>query len=520
MKKAELIAKIKASGDYSGMSDNQIYAQYVETYPEVVEQIEVESGVPTEATPSADAQELRRQVNEPTPQEIGQMTEPEKVALLSKKLGISYEDAYDKVSRMPYSARQYMQGEPSTMDIAGAGVKDVSSYLGRLAGSAMGEESMVEGMGSMKGDNLGQEILRDPYLPIAVASGMGAGYGAKQAGLSGAAKLGTIGLLEGGSMTGAKQALGDDQSLGDLGFEVATGLGGEALGQGIKAVGPYAKKMASKVMDSKINALDRNVIQGYKPETIFEKNLQANTIGGLERNIEKRLASIGEDYNKALKVHDGKPIDITQAYSDAIDDIGQRMSKGELASVGDGVEAGAEKWSNAMERLMGKDGTIEIGDAIRNFRKELGRASKFGKKSDDPSLTGQAEFARAFRAKLNEQISKIAPEVRTMDKEISEIRPLQDAVEHMLKKRNKNKMLGLTDWPAIIAGGMVGGAGGGGLGVGVGGLGLLGGKKFLESSAGARTMNALGDVLPRFPEGAGATMGSRLGELYEVADEQ
>jgi len=206
-------------------------------------QIEDEGGAPTQYPPSADAQELRRQVFNPTPQEVANMPVDEKAAYISKKRGIPYNEAYGLVAALPRSADLYSQDqEPSLLQVAQEGGKDLISQQGRAMASAVGGKPFLEGMAEIEGEGFWDKLYRDPMTPISVGAGMGAGFGVEQVGLSGLGKIGALGLLEGGAVTGAKQALGEDQTLGDLAFEVGTGMGGEALGQGLKIATPAIRK--------------------------------------------------------------------------------------------------------------------------------------------------------------------------------------------------------------------------------------------------------------------------------------
>ena len=449
------------------------------------------------------AKELRREALEPNREEYQKMSLGEKANYYASQFGINPTEAQEEIRRNPYSAEyRLFETDQSVLGGAGRALADLATPQRQ----AFSDPSKVSGQtGSMLRD-----IATAPEMLPTMLTGFGAGTA-----LQGAKflprVLGTA-LPTMGVDLGMQEASGKDVTGGDVALAGLGSFGGELFGEAVKPVGKYIADKGGKMLQTILKPSKKLLKQDFNADVIYEKGLQGTTVKKTLDNVEKRIADVGEQYDEILKKNQDVEIDLFQAYSDAIDEIGGEVSKGKFAEIGDGIEQGAEKWSKALERLVDDSGKIKITEAVRNFRKSLGNASKFGKQTGDPSLTGQATFARFFREKVNKQIADAVPDVRVLDKELSELKPINEAVEDAFLNTGKNKGISLTDGLAVVAG--VGAGGSHGLVPAIAGgvtLGAL--NKFGRSSAGANTMRGLGNIIQN--NIGSAPLGVQLGKIAD-----
>ena len=228
------------------MAKNKLFMQYEDKYAPIFKAAMEERGVNLANLPIDKqkifqeqftkyvANQMRREVNEPTKQEFENATPQEQARILSEKSGEPFDVAYERVSGQPRSVASNLYGS-GTAERVGDRVSDVLSGAGRtikggIAGLTGGDPLEAMAQTPQTSNNILGSILADPMTPVGF--GVGKAFQTTAKGLKPLIKSGVGRGLAGGTAQSVLESgeRGEFIPLQTAMGNMALNVGGETLG--------------------------------------------------------------------------------------------------------------------------------------------------------------------------------------------------------------------------------------------------------------------------------------------------
>lgn len=147
-------------------------------------------------------------------------------------------------------------------------------------------------------------------------------------------------------------------------------------------------------------------------------------------------------------------VDLLDAIANASRDIEEAISRGGNQALGlsardaAGLRAEINHWSDAAERVS-PSGTTN-GVNARQFRGSLGHEARY---NGSEATNARRVVAATIRERLNEQIGRLSPEFREIDRQFAETIPLRNALADALGREGNRYPIGLRTSMVIASGG-------------------------------------------------------------------
>lgn len=217
-----------------------------------------------------------------------------------------------------------------------------------------------------------------------------------------------------------------------------------------KKFGAILKSIGEKIEISTLKPTkpvlkDVYVPKGKEASEQFLENVYKH---GLEGNLEqahKKIISKFDDLTAQLKnkISDsGAKIDIADTFINTMEDLKTNPAK----SFGSN-----QKMENIVNEVLGEieliapNGVVDIADA-QDIKRAVGAMGAWVYGVKDSEATAREKVYNAFYTKLKEAIEKNAPEgVKEINREISELIPIEKAIIHRLPVAKRNDLISLTD---------------------------------------------------------------------------
>lgn len=260
--------------------------------------------------------------------------------------------------------------------------------------------------------------------------------------LQGATKLaGRVGL-EAASTAGVSKAQGASEE--EVRNNAIMGGAVPIVGSVLNKAGKVLNAASKKIEFSQIKPTAKDISDGFKVDNVFKYNLG----GSLQETAEKthsRITGLADQLKQAIGASNAK-----LNLSTILDDVQKDLGGAKSATFGQNT-----KLQNAINFLreeigvVAKDGVVDLADA-QQVKRSVGKlgAWQFGVK--DPDATALETVANKMYTKLRLAIEKAAPDdVAAINKELSDLIPIENALIRRIPVAERNNMLSLTD---VIAG--------------------------------------------------------------------
>lgn len=331
-------------------------------------------------------------------------------------------------------------------------------FPGKKLGESVGTSIAATGR-LLKGDVSGYKNIIDTQVPVKQVAGDVANIllttgGAAAPVVKGATALGTIGktALQGGAL-GAGQAGAKTLAEGGNAEEVAknAAIGGAtsaALSGTVSAFGELLKASGSKIVNTVIKPSQHDIADGFSLDTIKKHDL-GGSLSTMNTKTEEKLNDLSTQLAAKLKDSDAT-INLQDAYEETVKNLtGNKLKTfGSNTSMGKALEQLQEEIADA------GGGAVTIPDAqvIKQASGKMG-AWQFG--AQDPDSTAREKIYTAFYHVMKNQIEKNSPEgVKEINKQISELIPVSNAITRRLPVAERNNLLSLQDIITLTAGAM------------------------------------------------------------------
>jgi hypothetical protein len=228
------------------------------------------------------------------------------------------------------------------------------------------------------------------------------------------------------------------------------------------------KKTGERIMQSSIKPTMKDFEDGFKISNIARYNV-GGTLQEIETKTHVQLNKLTQQLNKSLK-NSNTAINLNDVYDSVFSNLIRNKSKnfGEAQA----TKRVLDNLKIEIEEVAGKNGLVDLVEAT-NIKRGAGTkgAWSFGRVEPDSNAT--EKIYNIFYNKLKIAIEKAEPtnSVKMINKQISELIPISNAVIRRIPVDQRNNILGLTDSIGLFSAVFDPKA-----------LALIGGKKLLSSS--------------------------------------
>lgn len=252
-----------------------------------------------------------------------------------------------------------------------------------------------------------------------------------------------------GAVSGAGEALIEEKPAQEVAEDAlksgatsaAVGAAFGLAGKGFKALSNFLGKTGERIQTSVIKPSVADVKDGFKIETVNKYNLG----GSLKQTFEKtdlKLDSLSKELNTKLATNKA-PVDLNSVYERTV----KKLFGNKMESFGSNsqMESAVDKLRQEIVGVAGGNGLVSIPEAqlVKRASGHFG-AWTFGVPT--PEATASQKVYNTFYNELKTEIEKASPEgVRQINKQISELIPVMNALIRRIPVAERNATLSLTD---------------------------------------------------------------------------
>lgn len=273
-------------------------------------------------------------------------------------------------------------------------------------------------------------------LKMPVAAGVGGK--AVQFGALGAAGGGAEALSQGED---AKEVA--KSTILGAGTGAVTGAAFGLAGKAVKGISNLLGKTGEKIQTSVIKPSLQDIKDGYSMETIKKYNLG----GSLKQTFtktESTLDNLTKQLNSKLNASGKKPVlDLNKIY----EKTAKRLLGTKLESFGANtqMDGALEKLRNEIIAVSGNNGLTSIPEA-QIIKRAAGHFGAWSYGVPTPEATAAQKVYNTFYNEIKTSIEKASPEgVKAINKEISKLIPVMNALIKRIPVAERNSALSLTD---------------------------------------------------------------------------
>ena len=360
---------------------------------------------------------------------------PEKIALLAAQKGYDLPDNRDFLHKAEGITSKLFAGQK------------VGQAIGTLGGYLY-----TKAKDKIQGTNVADYYDLSAPTPLQVAGDVAKGAvqvaGAKMPVASSVmGKTAQFGVL-GGASSGAN-AIAEGKDAESVAKDTVSGalvsaLVGFSFGvaeKALKGATNLTSKTGEKIQYNVINPSKADINDGFDIKTIEKYNLG----GSLKDTFSKGDAAL-DDLTRQLneKLAENKvPVDLNAVY----DRTSKRLLGNQLENFGSNasMDKAVEKLREEVVRISGNNGLVTIPEA-QVVKRASGHFGSWMYGMADPDSTASQKVYNTFYNELKNEIENVSPEgVREINKQMSEIIPVMNAVIRRIPVAERNAAISLTD---------------------------------------------------------------------------
>ena len=259
--------------------------------------------------------------------------------------------------------------------------------------------------------------------------------------LASAGRLGTRALAEAG-IVGGQRALQKGEIDDDVKTTALVASAFPFIGAGLKKLQAGLKPIGEKIQQSVIRPTARDLKDGFQIANVSKHNL-GGSLGETLAKSEQKMNSLAKELESALKGA-GVDINVNKVLQETVDAL---TKKGKAKQFGDiqSINRVIKSLRNEVREVGGERGIVDLLEAT-NIKRGAGKkgAWVFGSPEKDASAT--EKVYTMFYNKIKTAIEKASPkDVANINKQISEIIPISNAVIRRIPVEQRNNIISLTD---------------------------------------------------------------------------
>lgn len=226
-------------------------------------------------------------------------------------------------------------------------------------------------------------------------------------------------------------------------------VGGALLKAGFQKAtsGGIRKKLGAKIQESVIRASKVDVEDGFKIENVNKHKLGGNLQQTFEKTQEK-LNSLGSQLKERLKGSNASLNlnNIIQKTKDKLS-VNKDLNFGNNQAISRVIKS----LENEALEQSGENGLVDLIQA-NNIKRGAGTKGAWVFGSADPDASAIEKVYTAFYREIKEEIEKLAPEgIKSINKQLSDLIPISNAVIRRIPVENRNNAISLTDSMGLFA---------------------------------------------------------------------
>lgn len=317
------------------------------------------------------------------------------------------------------------------------------------------------------GESLGTAALnierlargQDPNIPVDIPKTIG-GYlqaGSTVAGATSplvpsiagkAAQFGALGTLSGAGKGLEEGTDSTKSALMGAATGAATGVAFGAAEKGLKALAPFIQRRGEAIQTSVIKPTAADVKDGFDIKNINKYGLG----GGIKKTFEKTeslLDDLSNQLNTKITAEGAPPVDINDVFNKTV----ARVGGSKLSTFGSNtsISSALKQLQNEVIDIAGDTGEIALQDA-QVVKRAAGHFGAWQHGMFDPESTARQSVYNVFYNELKKTIEKTAPEgVKEINKQISELIPIMNALIRRIPVAERNSALSLSDIITLTA---------------------------------------------------------------------
>lgn len=284
------------------------------------------------------------------------------------------------------------------------------------------------------GKTTGEQILKDPATTAAAITAPFTG------GLSFLPRVGTEALASVG--THQLEALTETGELKPKEGAIETGL--TFLFGGVPTSANVKKKAAdwmTKIVKPKVKLMDR-----FSSEKMLEKGIT----GSFESMIKKaknQWDKAMEKFGQVIERHSDKTVDVRKALQKTKETLQKEMDKKKHLDVKKDLMAESDYWDEIISEF--PEGPVPLDEA-QNMKMSVGDKGDWNPQKSVREQKGAMRFNDEFYHQLDNQIDKVAPELKILNKELSELRPIRQGLKEAAHRTGNWNLIRLSDMMTYI----------------------------------------------------------------------
>lgn len=359
----------------------------------------------------------------------------------------------DTVKSIAHGGMDILQG-------AASGLGNTLLHGARAAELASGGPLIRAGLSKLginAGDPLHDAALEKAIPPVPESFSGKAGHFIEQAGEFMAGGEAAAGLSAGMKLLPrmAAQALAGAgvsgvQTGGDKTAAATAGALGAAGPLVSEALHPLMSAVGRKIQASTIRPRLVDMRNGFKWETVDKLGLTGNLEQSMNQ-VQDKLTELRNARN-ALIAPGTANVDLQQALNDAEAELHADVASGKFAGQGAKIKGAFNAMREDIESSLGH-APVDIGIA-ENVKEHMGTLGAWAYGRTDPDAQITEMVANKLYPKIREGIeSAIGPQgaqVKALNKEMSELFPLKNAMIARLPMEERNRMFSLQDMAALV----------------------------------------------------------------------
>lgn len=223
---------------------------------------------------------------------------------------------------------------------------------------------------------------------------------------------------------------------------------GGVVGPLLEGSGFLLRRLGSKLQDAMIRPTASDVASGFNVENLNKHGLSGMSLSGTLDAVHNKITSLAGDLRNVTKNAPGS-IDLGTVLADTENELLSRASR--LKNAGDisNIKSALEKFTSEAADL-GGSATVDEAQTLKRAVGLKG-AWSFGKADADTSMEA---VANVYQRHLKEAIEKATPAgaVQAINKQLSELMPIEQALVRRIPVAARNNPLSLTDLMLLATG--------------------------------------------------------------------
>lgn len=293
-----------------------------------------------------------------------------------------------------------------------------------------------EEMATIEGETLGEDILKDPATMAAALAAIPTG------GMSFAPRV----AAEVGAGVGAHQL----ESLLKTGKpkprEAAIEAGTTMLLGGVPGAGLARKRAAAwmtKIVKPKVKLMDK-----FSAEKMLDKGI-SGSFQAMIKTAKKKWDQAMDSFGGIIDRNRDKHVNVGKALTDTKMKLQADISKKKHMDVRKDIFKEAEYWDDALPQTEAPMGMVPLEEA-QNLKMSVGDRGDWNPQKAIREQKGAIRFNDEFYDQLDKQIDKVAPELKPLNKELSELRPIRQGLREAAHRTGNWNLIRLSDMMTFI----------------------------------------------------------------------